>query len=208
MNRIFSFLEHFGLPAMLLFIFLEYACFPVSSEIVLPFCGALASLKEMSYFSVTICSAVAGLLGTLLCYMIGFFGGPPFLRRLGRRFPSLHKGIEQSFQRFKRYGTALVLFGRFIPLCRTYLGFAAGALHQPLKLFLPFSFLGILGWNSLLIGLGFLLKDNWPKVTTWYTRYKNILVPALLLFFFISLLLKFRKKNTLFVQESNHDTLT
>ncbi|MBQ9119309.1 MAG: DedA family protein [Lachnospiraceae bacterium] len=181
MERLFSLLRHFGLPAMLLLILLEYACFPVSSEIILPFCGALASNQNISFPLLVLLSGFAGLIGTSICYTIGYFGGTPLLTRLGKRFPSLHKGIEGSFQKFRRYGKLLVLFGRFIPLCRTYLGFAAGAMRQPLRIFLPFSFIGILCWNCLLLGLGFFLKENWSIVTSWYARYKNLLIPALLL---------------------------
>ena len=168
MDRLFSLLRHFGLPAMLLLILLEYACFPVSSEIILPFCGALASNQNISFPLLVLLSGFAGLIGTSICYTIGYFGGTPLLTRLGKRFPSLHKGIEGSFQKFRRYGKLLVLFGRFIPLCRTYLGFAAGAMRQPLRIFLP-------------LGLGFFLKENWSIVTSWYARYKNLLIPALLL---------------------------
>ena len=187
MNRLFQLLQHFGLPAMLLIIFLEYACFPVSSEIVLPFCGALAQEQHISFPLLVVSSGIAGLCGTCLCYAIGYFGGTPLLERLGRRFPSLHKGIEGSFQKFERYGRLLVLFGRFIPLCRTYLGFAAGAMHQPLRIFLPFSLLGILGWNCLLLGLGYFLKENWVMVSSWYTRYKNILLPVLLILMLLTI---------------------
>lgn len=195
MNRIFSLLQHFGLPAMLLLILLEYACFPVSSEIILPFCGALASKQNIAFPILVLTSGFAGLIGTSICYAIGYFGGAPLLNRLGRRFPSLHKGIEASFQKFERYGRFLVLFGRFIPLCRTYLGFAAGALRQPLRIYLPFSLIGILCWNCLLLGLGFFLHDNWVIVSSWYTRYKNILIPALLILLLLSFAQNRKNKN-------------
>ncbi|MDF2845183.1 MAG: hypothetical protein K0R00_3609, partial [Herbinix sp.] len=43
MNTLTNLISDYGLIAMFIIIMLEYACFPVSSEIVLPFCGAVAS---------------------------------------------------------------------------------------------------------------------------------------------------------------------
>ena len=67
-------------------------------------------------------------------------------------------------------------------------------MRLPLPVYLSYSFIGIFFWNALLCGLGYFLQDNWPMVTSWYTRYKNILLPvlAILLLFLISA--KFGKK--------------
>lgn len=196
MNWIFSFLHTYGLPAMLLFILLEYACFPVSSEIVLPFCGALAARQGIFYPLLVLLSAIAGLIGTTFCYGVGRLGGKTLLDKIMRRFPKTRHGLETSYTYFQKKGTQIVLLGRFIPLCRTYLGFVAGALRLPLLSYLSYSFVGIFFWNALLCGLGYFLQDNWPVVASWYTRYKNILLPvlAIMLLFFIAA--RSRKKNS------------
>lgn len=181
---------------MLLFILLEYACFPVSSEIVLPFCGALAARQGIFYPLLVLLSAIAGLLGTTICYGIGRFGGNPFLERIMKRFPKTRHGLETSYTYFQAKGPQIVLFGRFIPLCRTYLGFVAGALRLPLAAYLAYSFVGIFFWNALLCGLGYFLQDNWPVVASWYTRYKNILLPALAILLLFLIAAKCRKKDS------------
>ena len=190
MNWIFSFLNNYGMPAMLLLILLEYACFPISSEIVLPFCGALAASQHTPYPLLVLLSAVAGLAGTSICYIIGRIGGKPLLDRITKRFPKTQRGLDVSMNYFERRGAALVLFGRFIPLCRTYLGFVAGALNLPLPTYLSCSFVGIFFWNALLCGLGYLLGSNWPTVASWYTRYTNIIIPALLFIVLLGLYLR------------------
>lgn len=195
MSWLFSFLNQYGLPAMLLLILLEYACFPVSSEIVLPFCGALAGKQDIPFLLLVILSTIAGLCGTSICYIIGYFGGTPLLEKIMKRFPKTEPGLKTSFEKFQKRGPLLVLFGRFIPICRTYLGFAAGALHLPLSQYIPFSLVGIFCWNTLLCGLGYTLQENWPVVASWYTRYKNILIPLLLLILLFFLFKsKFQKK--------------
>lgn len=195
MNWLFSFLNTYGFPAMLLLVLLEYACFPVSSEIVLPFCGALAAARGISYPLLVLLSACAGLIGTTLCYAVGWFGGIPLLSRIMKRFPKTKKGICVSTEFFNKRGAILVLIGRFIPICRTYLGFVAGTLKLGLLQYLIYSFFGILAWNALLCGLGFLLKSHWPLVTSWYTRYRNLLIPALLLLLLFWIWMRSRSKS-------------
>ena len=44
MNFIIDLIREYGMTAMFIIILLEYACFPVSSELVLPLSGAVASM--------------------------------------------------------------------------------------------------------------------------------------------------------------------
>ncbi len=206
MNWFFSFLNTYGMPAMLLFILLEYACFPVSSEIVLPFCGALAARQGIFYPLLVLLSAVAGLVGTTLCYGIGRLGGNPLLEKIMKRFPGTRHGLETSYTYFQKKGAQIVLLGRFIPLCRTYLGFVAGALRLPILTYLGYSFVGIFFWNALLCGLGYFLQDNWPVVTSWYTRYKNILLPVLAILLLVLIWGKMRKSHSTSIYEKRPST--
>ena len=49
MNTISELINEYGLVAMFIIIMLEYACFPVSSEIVLPLSGAVASINNTHF---------------------------------------------------------------------------------------------------------------------------------------------------------------
>lgn len=195
MESIQSLLEQYGIAAMFFVIFLEYACFPISSELVLPFTGALAAKEHLSLFLVLPLSVLAGLLGTALCYLVGRIGGEELITHITNRFPKTKKGIDDARNKFDHYGKPAVCIGRVIPLCRTYIAFVAGAAGQKPSVFFPFSFLGITIWNSALLSLGFLLGDNWGAVSGNYDRYKHLLLPVLLLgTLFLILKLVFRKR--------------
>lgn len=193
MSYFTNLIYEYGLLAMFVIILIEYACFPISSEIVLPFSGAVASLQHINYFVILPLSVLAGLLGTSFCYTVGRIGGGALIDRLIKKFPKAGKGILTSQTKFQRYGALAVCFGRLIPLCRTYIAFIAGAAGQNPITFLVYSFFGITLWNATLIGLGFLLRENWTIVGEYYTRYKDILLP-LLLFVGLLILVKVRKK--------------
>ncbi|MDF2473246.1 MAG: associated Golgi protein [Anaerocolumna sp.] len=194
MSYFTNLIYQYGIFAMFFIILIEYACFPISSEIVLPFSGAVASLQNISFLVILPLSVVAGLIGTSFCYIIGRIGGLKLIERIIRRFPKTEKGILSSQTKFQHYGGLAVCFGRLIPICRTYIAFIAGAAGQKYPNFLLGSVIGITLWNTLLIGLGYLLHDKWKIVGNYYERYKDVLIPLLLLIG-LYLFVKARKKN-------------
>ena len=198
MELLTSLFKKYGLFGLCLMILLEYACFPISSEIVLPFSGAFAKSYDISFFLLIPGSVLAGLLGTSLCYAIGRIGGTRVLIFLKTKFPKTEKGIAASEEKMERYGALAVCFGRVIPLCRTYIAFIAGSMKQPYRQFLTYSFFGITVWNCILISLGYLLKSNWNEVQRYYEEYKLVLVATAALFVLLFIFRKlFRKqKNT------------
>ena len=192
----------YGLIAMFFLILIEYACFPVSSEIVLPFSGAVASYQHISFYIIIITSVIAGLLGTSICYVIGRTGGLPLINRIKQRFPSTQKGLDSSFERFDKYGSWAVCIGRVIPICRTYIAFISGVTKQRYSVFISASALGITTWNIILIGLGYTLRENWRIVGDYYSRYKVIIMPLLIIGLLILLLRLTPLKNVLKKKDS------
>lgn len=194
MDALFSLFDRYGMFAVILVIFLEYACFPISSELVLPFSGAVARAEHISFFLLLPLSVLAGLLGTGICYLMGRLGGEAVLDRLIRRFPKTEKAITASRAKFTKYGAGAVCIGRIIPLCRTYIAFVAGAVGQSPSVYFPYSLLGITVWNSVLLSLGYFLQDNWGAVSGYYDRYKQYLLPVLIGIVLIIVLHKKLKK--------------
>lgn len=86
MDWIESFLQSYGIWAMFVLIMLEYACFPVSSEIILPLAGVMAAGQGLFFPYLVLLATGAGLIGALIPYGIGRFGGSPLLERIMKRF--------------------------------------------------------------------------------------------------------------------------
>ena len=114
MEQLYSLFGRYGLAAILLLIFLEYGCFPVSSEIILPCSGFLAALQGIPFPVLVIASTIAGLAGTSITYVIGRAGGSPLLERLMKRFPSFEKPILASYRKFGDRG-AIAVFAASVP---------------------------------------------------------------------------------------------
>ncbi|MDD3173877.1 MAG: DedA family protein [Herbinix sp.] len=185
MSFITNLIYQYGLIAMFFIILLEYACFPVSSEIVLPFSGAVASINHTNFFVILSLSILAGLIGTGICYIIGWFGGGAIITAITRKFPKTKKGIDSAYEKFKQHGAAAVCIGRVIPLIRTYIALIAGAAKLNPITYFAASAIGISIWNTLLIGLGYTLRENYQKVGEYYARYKHNLIPVAIIFVII-----------------------
>lgn len=194
MSHFIHFFHRFGIIAMFLCILLEYGCFPVSSEIVLPLSGAMASHQQIPFILMLFLSTIAGLIGTSFCFFIGRVGGTRVLNRISNRFPKTKKPLRASFETFEKYGVWAVGIGRVIPICRTYIAFVAGVSNQSYLQFVLASLIGISIWNTLLIGFGYLLKDNWTLVATFYNQYKHFLLLAIIFILSLSLIHAILKK--------------
>ncbi|MBQ8281922.1 MAG: DedA family protein [Lachnospiraceae bacterium] len=175
MENLISFISQYGIYAMIIIVFLEYACFPVSSEIVLPLSGAAAAAAGMSYFPVTLVCSIAGLAGTYLIYAVSYHAGNKLSNK--SKSGNLDSGKLAWCNRIiEKRGKYAVCISRVIPLFRTYIAFAAGLSHMSRRDYLAWSFLGIVVWNSVLIACGYVLGNNWSKVSAYYSHYKHIIL--------------------------------
>ncbi len=199
MSNLTQLISQYGLVAMFLIIMLEYACFPVSSEIVLPFSGAVASINQIPFLVILPLSILAGMIGTGICFSVGWFGGGAILHAIKRKFPKSIKPIDSSYDKFIKNSTSAVCIGRVIPLIRTYIALVAGSARMNPVSYFTSSLLGITVWNTLLIGLGYSLQSNYGRVAGYYDRYKNNLIPVLVTFLglliCIRIIRKINKKN-------------
>ncbi|MFA9379593.1 MAG: DedA family protein [Acetanaerobacterium sp.] len=176
MDAIMNLIRDYGMPAVFVLITLEYACFPLPSEIVLPFAGAVAVGAGVSFPTILLLATAGGLIGSFICYAIGRFGGVAVMHWLVGRFPKMKRGLDYSQRQFDRYALLSVGVGRVIPLCRTYISFVAGLARQNPLAFALSSGVGIVVWNSVLLGIGYFFSDNWEMIIQYYNDYKIVVI--------------------------------
>lgn len=182
-----------GYIGIVLTVGLEYACFPMPSEVILPFVGFIASSGSITLPGAIIASTVAGILGSIICYYIGYFGGTPILNFIGDKLPSSRKSIHSAKNYFDRYSRASILFSRVIPLARTYISIPAGIAKMNILVFILYSAIGIVVWNTVLISLGYYLGSNWTIVQGIMSDY-SLAVGIVFAFLLISYIVYRRKR--------------
>jgi membrane protein DedA with SNARE-associated domain len=156
-----------GLIAIFVTMTGESAGLPISSEIVVPLGGALASQGKLNFVLVVAVSSVANLAGSLIAfYLTRRFGETVILSRAGR-WMGLSKGHLRLADRFfERFGLWAVFLGRLLPIVRTYISFPAGLSKIGYPMFIVVTLLGAIPWNFGLAYAGYLLGQNYQRVAT------------------------------------------
>jgi membrane protein DedA with SNARE-associated domain len=164
------FLETWGYLAVFVLSFISAMGLPVGSELAVIYGGVLASGQipnephHLNLVVVIILAALGEILGSLVGYLIGFFGGRALVDRFGKYVLLTHRDLDRAEGWFARHGEPLVLFGRFIPLLRSFVSFAAGLGEMAIGKFLVFTVLGCAIWCTALASLGYALGSSYNHV--------------------------------------------
>ncbi len=187
-------INSFGYSGIVMLMAIESACIPLPSEIIMPFSGFVVSQGKMNIYLVSLAGAFGNLIGSVVAYALGSFGGRPLLLKYGKYILVRKHDIELAEGFFTKYGWAAVFFGRLLPVVRTYISLPAGIARMNFLLFCLLTFLGALPWSYALAYAGFMLGRNWEDIRT-YTHIIDIAVILGLLVLIIYFVHRKRKKS-------------
>lgn len=176
-----AFIDKTGYISIFVFMVMESTAFPVPSEAIMPFAGFLIAESKLTFTLVIAVSTLGSIVGSLLSYGIGLYGGQPFIERYGRFFLLDHDDLATTERFFKKYGDATIFICRFIPVVRHLISLPAGMARMNLVRFSIYTIIGAGFWNAFLTVCGFYLRKNW-EVVMQYSRIVDIAVLAILVF--------------------------
>jgi membrane protein DedA with SNARE-associated domain len=119
-------------------------------------------------------------------YLIGYFGGRPLVDRVGKYVLLTHKDLDRAEAWFARRGEPLVLFGRFVPLLRSFVSIAAGLGEMALAKFVVYTVIGCAIWCTVLTSVGYSLGASYQHVLKAF-NYAGYLAGALFVLAVIAL---------------------
>jgi membrane protein DedA with SNARE-associated domain len=173
-----------GYAGVVLLMAIESACIPLPSEIIMPFAGYLVHTGQFNLWLVGIAGAVGCVLGSLVAYWVGMYGGRPLIEKYGKYVLVSHHDLDLADRWFARYGEIITFFSRLLPVIRTFIAFPAGIARMNLKRFVIYTFLGSLPWCIGLAYVGQVLGEQWDKNETlksWFHRFDFVIGIILLL---------------------------
>jgi len=176
-----AFIDKTGYISVFVLMVMESMVFPIPSEAVMPFAGFLIAESKFTFTLVIAVSTFGSIVGSLLSYWIGLYGGQPFIERYGRFFLLNHDDLAATERFFKKYGNATIFISRFIPVVRHLISLPAGTGRMNLVRFSIYTIIGAGLWNAFLTVCGFYLRKNW-EVVMQYSRIVDIAVLAVLVF--------------------------
>jgi membrane protein DedA with SNARE-associated domain len=163
-----------GYSGVVLLMAIESACIPLPSEIIMPFSGYLVSTGQLNLWGVGVAGAVGCVLGSLVAYWAGMYGGRPFIEKYGRYVLLSRHDLDIADRWFATRGEIIVFVSRLLPAIRTFIAFPAGVARMNLKRFIIYTFAGSLPWCLGLAYIGQKLGEQWNKddtLKTWFHRF-------------------------------------
>jgi membrane protein DedA with SNARE-associated domain len=174
-----NFLLHYSYFAIFILSFISSMGIPAGSEIAIIGGGALASGQvhkllangdpsseffHLSLVLVILLALLGEVLGSMVGYLIGLKGGRLAVDKWGKYLLLTHKDLDRAEAWFDRHGDPLVLFGRFIPLLRSFVSFAAGLAEMAFAKFMVFTVIGCGIFITAQTLLGYSLGSTYDSV--------------------------------------------
>jgi membrane protein DedA with SNARE-associated domain len=138
---------------------------PIPSEAVLPLAGYLVYQGELGFLPALATSTAGSLAGAIVLAELARRGGRPFAERFVRFARQEPKQLDRAEGWFDRHGSWVVLFGRFLPGVRSLVALPAGLLRMSRVRYLLLTLIGSAIWNATLIGAGYILGEEWERVS-------------------------------------------
>ena len=160
-----------GYGGIVLLMAIESACIPLPSEIIMPFSGYLVSQGQFSLWAVGVAGAFGCVVGSLVAYWVGMYGGRPLIEKYGRYLLISRHDLDLADRWFARFGEVIVFASRLLPVIRTFIAFPAGVARMNLRKFVIYTFAGSLPWCIGLAYAGQKLGEQWDKDPTLKTLF-------------------------------------
>jgi membrane protein DedA with SNARE-associated domain len=177
-----EFLKSAGYGAIFALSFISSMGLPVGAELALIYGGVLASGqvpgegKPLDLAVVIIVAALGEILGSAAGYSIGRFGGRTLVDRVGKYVLLTHKDLDRAEAWFARRGEPVVLFGRFIPLLRSFVSFAAGLGEMAIGKFFLYTVIACAIWCTALATIGYNLSSTYDSIVHGFSYAGYVLV--------------------------------
>ncbi len=165
----------FGYSGVALMMAIESACVPLPSEIIMPFSGYLVSQGRFSLIGVALAGSIGCVLGSILAYWVGYYGGRPAAEKYGKYILVTRHDLDIADNFFLKYGNFAVFFSRMLPVVRTFISLPAGIARMNFPKFVVYTFLGSLPFCYLLAYIGKKMGDNWNTLGGYFHKFDAVI---------------------------------
>jgi membrane protein DedA with SNARE-associated domain len=184
-----------GLYAVFVIMLID-AVFPAASELVMVYAGAVAAGAFAgqnvvlfghtfepgleAYIAMAMAGGLGYLVGSVMGWAIGDYGGRPFLERRGRWLHVTPHTLDQAEHWFERWGDWAVAISRVTPVVRSFIAIPAGVMRMPLGRYTLLTIPGSFAWTFLFAGIGWAAGSKWEEFHHSF-RYAEYVVAAAIL---------------------------
>jgi membrane protein DedA with SNARE-associated domain len=102
--------------------------------------------------------------------------------------------IDRAVAWFDRHGSSAVLFGRVVPVVRTFISLPAGFAGMPAGRFGLFTTLGCIPWTAALGIAGYALGTNWQHIANDFHGPTYAIAGIVVIGLAVAVVLHFRRR--------------
>lgn len=172
-----------GLVGVALLVALESIFPPIPSELILLLSGFNVDVGNFNVVETVVAATVGSLIGAYVLYAIGRLIDERRLEALvagvGKYLGIKRKDVDTGFRWFARHGTAVIFFGRLVPIVRSVVSIPAGAEKMSLMRFTLWTAFGSAVWNTAWICIGWGLGDRWRDAEAWGNWFQYLVAAVI-----------------------------
>lgn len=183
---------------VLLFIaYIENVIPPIPGDLLVAFGGYLAAEQVIDLLPVLLLTTVASVFGFMTMYWLGSHWGTQIEEQRSKfwlmRFIPI-KYMNKVRRWMQRWGQGVILVNRFLAGTRSVISLTAGISHTPVLPTIISSMLSSILWNSILLGFGWIVHENWRVIGEYLSIYSRIILAGLVLFILIRVGIHYYRK--------------
>jgi membrane protein DedA with SNARE-associated domain len=159
-------INSYGYWALFALVAAESLGVPLPGETALIIAGTYAgTTHHLNPWLIFLVASAAAIIGDNIGFWIGDKGGYRLALRYGSKVRLDERKLKTARYLFDRYGVAVVFFGRFVSVLRTYAAFLAGTSRMPWHKFLPANAAGGIVWAGIYTSVSY-LAGTWLEKTS------------------------------------------
>jgi len=192
---ILSHIKTIGYPLMLLIMILEGPIMTILASFA-------ASLGFFNIFIVFILSITGDIVGDMILYAIGYFGGNAALYRAEKVLKVKPEIVAKMENLFRKHGKKTIFAVKSTTGLCWITFIAAGSVRMRFKDFLLASFLGGLLWSGFLVIVGYFFGYAFVKISD-YIRFAGLLIFFSAVIFYVIFTLYKKHQSKRLLQEDS-----
>ena len=188
-NVVSWYMDNINYGTITLLMAVESSFVPFPSEVVIPPAAYKASTgdNDMNIVLVVLFGTLGALIGAVINYVLALIIGRPIIykfadSRLGRMMLLSKEKVVKAEEYFVKHGKSSTFIGRLVPAVRQLISIPAGIAKMNFGIFIGFTFLGAVIWNSILALLGYIAKGQQDVIEKYSSELSYILLGLGVLF--------------------------
>lgn len=165
MEQILEWVSRYGYLAIFVILMLGMLWVPLPEETFLTGVGVLASHGHIHPVLAGLAAYAGTTVGITGMYLLGRYAGFAIVRRFGKLLRVTPERLKMAHEWFDRRGKWTLTFGYYIPYVRHLNAIVAGTAKISYREFAAYAYPGGAVWVCTFIALGYVLGDQWRRVT-------------------------------------------